>query len=292
MSKTSFRGKFLRLHLPMNDKFKLPDGTTVGTGLHIPVSKSSSLPEFESVGPMSSKDDIIAALKTGKYRGHDKFDDTYIFNQLEFGSCNGWAEAIALTKSRVRRLQPRVDLSGAYAYSLINGGRDNGSMLEDAMKAVGTHGVAPLSIVGPRQVFRNQYDTAKADAEAAKYKGFEAYAVGSELGLWSAVVAGFDCVVAVHADNGFMKLDSRGVAQGGYGPGNHAVSVDGGWYDDTKQEIVADGVNQWGLSYGNRGRMGLTWKQHFVHTFPYHMFYAIRSTIDSPDDPIPPMGNP
>jgi len=238
---------------------------------------------------MMSRDDAIAAAKSGKFRGRDKFDDTFIFNQLEFGSCNGWAEAIALTKSRIRRLLKRVDLSGAYAYSLINGNHDNGSMLEDALRECMARGVAPLSLVNARQIFRNQYNTASADAEAAKYKAFEAYAVGTEMGLWSAIFNDFDVVVGVHVDNGFMHLDSRGVAQGGNGPGNHAVSCDGGWYDDATNELVADGVNQWGYTYGDRGRMGLTWNQHFRHTFPYHMFYAIRTTIDATDDPQPPV---
>lgn len=268
----------------MNTILILPDGTQVGTGLQIPVSTASAFPAYEASGPMLSMPEILDIAKSGTQRGRDRFDVTFIKNQRSHGSCQGFASAAATTRARIRRGSKRVDLSGAYAYSLVNGGRDNGSMLEDGMIAC-EEGYATEETVGWDAIYPNRYNVAKAKAEAARFKAREVYAVRTEQALFSALAVGFDCVVAVHADNGFMSLDGRGVAQGGNGPGNHAVGADGLTYDG---ELIADGYNSWDVSYGDRGRMGLTWSRHFRPTNPHHCFYAIRTASDDPQEPNPP----
>jgi len=263
------------------------DGKQVFTGCLIhPVGKVCFLPVFEDSGPMLTQTQIEDIAKSGTARGKDRFDSSYITDQGQFGSCNGHAGAGALSRARVRRGLDYVKLSGAYLYSLINGGRDNGSLLEDGMAAMQSRGIASAAAVNPSQIYPSKYNKAQADAEAAQYKGFECYAVNTQQGLFSALASGFDCVVALCANNGFMQLDSRGVAQGGAGTLNHAVSTDGLWWDG---ELIADGYNSWGLSYGIQGRMGLTWKQHFQYSYRDTTFYAIRSTIDG--DSGPPVAN-
>jgi hypothetical protein len=266
------------------DQFTLPGGQTFGTGLLVPPQKASAFPAYESSGPMWSMDDVIAVAKTRPaWAGSTPFGTDYIKTQKSTNACNGHAGASALTRARVRRGLPRVDLSGAYLYSLVNGGSDNGSHLEAGMKALQQRGVATEATVPWNRIFPSQYDRAKADAEAALYKGFECYAVGTELGLFSALAAGFDCVVAVHVSgNEFMRLDSFGVPGGGQGPGNHAVGCDDLSWDNG---LFAESYNSWDTSYGKQGRMRLTWNKFFRHTSPYHMFYAIRSTTDGADSP-------
>lgn len=269
----------------MNNQFVLPDGTRVGTGCLIPpTNRVSAFPVYAESGPMFTRDELIALGKTKTARGSHKFDSTFIKNQGHRSSCNGFAGAAALTRARIRRGLPRVDLSGAYLYSCINGGKDQGSMLEDGMKALMVRGCATEHTVGPDAIYRQSYPTAKADAEAKQYMAFECYSVPPgedfEQMLFSGLAAGFDAVVAVHADDAFMHLDGRDVAKGGNGPGNHAVMCDGFWTDPNNQELIGDGVNSWGTTYGMSGRMGLTYRQHFVHTMKYHQFYLIRSTND------------
>lgn len=274
-----------------NEQFQLPDGLIVGTGLKIPVSRSSNLPAYSTTGPMLSRDDIIQAAKSGNYRGRDRFDRTFIKNQRNHGSCNGFAEAAALTRARIRRLgmKYRVDLSGAYAYSLINGGRDNGSMLDDGMSAAMMRGVCREEYCDWNQIYPTMYDKGKCDADAAKHKAFECYSVSTEVELFSGLVSGFDAVVAVHAGNNFMNMDSKGIAGGDNGAGNHAVMCDGCWYDQSTDTLMGDGVNSWGWNYGIEGRMGLTWARHFRQPIQYHSFYLMRSTEDSPEGEQPPV---
>lgn len=267
------------------DEFEI-NGQRFGTGLILPQNKLSAFKDYEVSAPMATVDELIAAGKSKEYLGSKEFDATFIKNQRNYGSCQGFMTAAMSTRARIRRGLPRLDLSGAYVYSLCNGGRDQGSLLEDGMKICQENGVASESTVPWDKVFRNRYDTAKADAEAADNKMFECYVIRSEVELFSAMLYGFDVGVCVHADNGFMKLDSRGVAQGGNGPGNHAVAGDGFWWDG---ELILDGYNSWDTTYGRDGRMGLTWKQHFSHTTRYSIYYAIRSSIDPKNGPNPPV---
>lgn len=204
------------------------------------------------------------------------FDDSWILNQGQYGSCNGQALAEALARARVLRGLPKLLLSGAYAYSKMNGGRDNGSALEDGLKVVQQYGCAPLDLVPQNQIYPN-LQPKNADQEAAKHKGLSAFAVETKQGLRSALAAGFPCIVAVHVGNRFDTLKG-GICGLDNGSGNHAVCV-----DDLKiinGTEVYDMANSWGLSFGDKGRGYLVW-DHFAGTFNNHMFYAIASTEEA-----------
>lgn len=272
----------------MNEDPIVIDGEVKGCGLLMPaVPCTSALPTWEDRLPVWNEGDILRIAKEGTADKRNVFAGDWIKDQKNHGSCNGFAGAAALTRARVRRGLERVDLSGAYLYSLINGGRDQGSMLDDGMEALMKRGCATKATVAWNQIYPSQYDRAKADAEAARYKAFEAYAVKTLPGLWTALAAGWDCVVAVHAGNSFMRVGADGVVGVDNGPGNHAVAADGLYYSARLGELVAAGVNSWGLNYGTQGRMGLT-ASHFAQTMRFHVFYAIRSTTDDPEADNPP----
>lgn len=269
------------------DVLELPNGKAVGTGLKVPTMLTTAFPAYGAAGPMLTSTQIEAAARSGAALGRTRFDKSYTKDQHQHGSCQGFASAAATTRARVRRGQARVDLSGAYAYSLVNGGRDNGSLLEDGMLAC-QGGYATEATVPWQAIYPRLYDVGKAKAEAARFKAFEVYAVRSRDELFSALVSGFDCVVAVHADANFMHLDGEGQALGGDGPGNHAVLVDGlGWSDKFKTPLP-DMNNSWGLNYGQDGRAFVSWDRHLTNTTRYHVFYAIRAAADDPQGDNPP----
>lgn len=263
-------------------------GQLFHTGLLIPLSADGSFPLYEDAGPMLTEQQIMDAAKSGKHKGRDRFDKSFVKNQRSHGSCNGFAIAAAMGKARIRRGLKRVDLSGAYAYSLMNGGRDNGSTLDDGMVVCERGGIAEERFANWDQIYPSRYDKTAADENAKQYKAFECYTVRSKLGLFSALACGFDVVIAVHADNGFNKLDSNGVAQGGNGPGNHSVSADGLSFESGM--LAADMQNSWDLVYGINGRAWVTWEQHLSNTNRYHPFFATRSTLDSSGNN-PPVAN-
>ena len=207
------------------------------------------------------------------------FDSSWVENQGSHGSCAGYAAASCLSKARVLRGLPRVDLSGAYLYSRCNGGRDNGSMLGDHMEAVAKFGSCRETTVTVNQIYRGDYDTKKADAEASTMKAWEPYAVGSRLGLFTAVAMGFPVEIAVQVSSGFDRFDSNGFPSGSSGGGNHAVHADDLAVIDGK--LALWGQNSWSTSWGSmHGRMMLDWDRHLERPWENHLAFGIRSTLD------------
>ena len=267
------------------DELAGEDGVHRGTGLLLPEPGFvSSFPVFESVQPMLDWDEIERIAKSGEADKRSTFTEDWIQYQRDKSSCNGYATAAALSRTRYRRGLGKMLLSGAYIYSLINGGRDRGSMLEDGMRAVQERGIATEATVPWDRIYTNSYPAA-ANSEAERFKGFECYAVRSKQALYSALALGFDCVVAVHADASFDRIDGKGIAGPGRGPGNHAVMADGLRWEG---EVVENGVNSWSTRWGDRGRMGMTWERHHATTNAYHVLYAIRSASDDPQGDNPP----
>lgn len=245
----------------------------------------SAFPVFEDAVPQLSEADILEIARSGVMDGRKRFDKSFVKNQRSHGSCNGFAGAMALTRARIRRGLPRVDLSGAYMYSLINGGQDRGSALDDGMKVL-ERGVCTEETVGWDSVFRTQYDTAKADAEAKRFRGFECYQTRTRLGVFTAAALGFDLVIAVHVGRNFDQLDSEGRHGVDRGPGNHAVLADGITCVGGNKPALTD-TNSWATTWGHEGRMLSTWEA-LEETTRYHAFYAIRSTGDDPSGNNPP----
>jgi hypothetical protein len=240
----------------------------------------------DSGKPMFTKAELIANAESRDTRGRTKFDPSWIMDQKSHGSCNGFAEAAAGSRSRVRRGLKKILLSGAYAYSLMNGGHDDGSVLKDGMERSQITGIATADTVPWDAIYPSRYDRAKADAEAARFKMAECYTLMSELEYFSALAANFDVVQAVHVGNTFQRLNTNGIAGSDRGQGNHSTSADG--YTVVNGELAADMVNSWNLSFGEQGRCWITWARHLAQTVQYHGFYAIRTAIDDPSGTNPP----
>lgn len=208
----------------------------------------------------------------------------YIREQHELGSCNGWAVAGRLARLRELRGEPYVCLSGSDAYSQMNGGRDQGSILADGVKVLEVGGIAPEDMVPYNQIYTHQI-SAEAKAARSRFKGFKSYAVDTELELASALVLGRVAVVAVHVPNGtaFMKQDGDGINLAGNGHGNHSVGV-----DDLRLgahgNLNYDMGNSWGTGYCEGGYTWLTWDRHLRETVKFHRFFVLVSTTDDPAD--------
>ncbi len=205
------------------------------------------------------------------------FGKKWKLNQHELGSCNGFAGAGGLGKTRfLRGVQDELLFSGAYIYSKINGGRDEGSNLEDGWRIIEKVGVAPASLVPYNQIYP-RLQPANADAEAAKYKGLNLFRLQTLQNLRTALCKGFMCIVAVHVGNQFMRV-SRGISGIDAGIGNHAILIQDLKWDSNRWLYDHDG--SWGLQYGDEGNSWLT-DNHFTTTIRYHQFYAIVSSVES-----------
>jgi len=259
------------------------NGLTYHTGMLLPVEKTTRVSMYPKV---SFDRNTVEGLINDKDRvkSRDLFGDDWVYNQGNIGSCNGCAGAKALERSRVKSGMDHVVLSGEYLYSRINDSRDIGSMLDDGMEWLSKNGVAPFKS-RHSQKYRERDFTAEDVRDAARYKGIECYGVDTELELATGLALGFVGVVAVHATNAFMNLDNQGRVQRSQGPGNHAVLVDDVRIIDG--ELCFDMANSWGLSYGDKGRGYLTWKNHLSQPNSNHYFYLIRATSTDSEDGTP-----
>lgn len=181
-------------------------------------------------------------------------------------SCTAWAVAYA-TKSylEVRDQEweadhPKRIFSPAFVYNQINGGRDRGSRIQDALNILIEQGCATLATMPYSEKNYTKTPSAQAFSEANKYKckGFGTLKTGAEIRL--ALRQGQVVIVSVRTDPVFnsgmypifgTKERSKGVqslesvTQHSY----HAMVIVG--YDDAQQAFLF--MNSWGEQWGKGG---------------------------------------
>ena len=210
---------------------------------------------------------------------------SFITNQQSHGSCVGYSAAQALSRTRVIRGLPYQRLSGAYVYSWINGGRDNGAMISDALGVLQNHGTCLESTVSVNMIYRAQSKV--GDTEAQRFKIAAGYLItsndqGSAFDwLGSAIMCGFVPQFAVEVGNNFERVDANGVLGYDSGYGNHSVHADdlieinGKWHLDMP--------NTWGTGFAVEGR-GLLTERH-IQTIVDHGGEDAFVHVDATDDP-------
>tara|TARA_Y100001963_G_scaffold87876_1_gene121409 strand:- start:3461 stop:4276 length:816 start_codon:yes stop_codon:yes gene_type:complete len=257
-------------------------GKLFSTGLHEPIAKRTSFPLASKKMVILDKKEIIrAATQRSKLPKRKFFSPNTIKDQGSIGSCCGQASASSLEKSRVLSGLDYVRLSGEYVYSKINDNKDQGALLDDGMEALKEFGAAEYK-ESHNQKYRRRNFNRQDDDSAKKFRAFDCCSISTEWELASAIVSGWVCVVAVHAGNSFMRLDSRGVAGSSLGPGNHAVHLDD-VIVDSNNNLLFDMANSWGTQWGDHGRAYLSWKNHLAKPARYHYFYAIKSVLHPED---------
>jgi hypothetical protein len=164
------------------EEFKGPDGVIRRPGsLILPEGFVSSFPPYtgDAETPVWEDKDINRVISDPNRRDIIKVApfEVYGTDQRDTSACNGWATANGAT---IRRVLMGINDgwvgSGAYVYSKINGGRDNGSLLEDGLVAIGKYGVASRSTVPYNKIYPSQYPKT-ADEEAKKNKAIAAKTV-------------------------------------------------------------------------------------------------------------------
>ena len=257
-------------------------------GLNVPEVRESGLPLFSAKFPSFTRSEIQEILADpGRMPARKRFAPSiWIKSQGSRGSCQGYASAKALERSRVILGQKHVPLSGEFLYAHCNGGRDQGSNLKTGMQKILSVGVAPESMVKHQAYLLSQMPR-EATAAAPRFKAAECYAIDAEDELATAIAMNFVCVIAVHVGGSYSSLDSQGVRGASNGAGNHATGacdlriVNG--------EYQFDEFGSWGLRNGQNGHAWVTWRRSLASTVRYHQFYAIRAVLDDPQGDNPPV---
>lgn len=266
------------------------DGNDYGLGLTDPQPEDFNVGAARGFAVMTLDQirDHLAGNKAGSkgyYNRRNIFDLSWNSNQHSTNACNGHATGPgALARAFYIKTLERVVLSGADAYSQMNGGRDQGSSLANGMKVV-TNGIATEATVPWSDIYCRG-NPERARAERLRFRGHEPIAVDTQEEFATGLLLGFQGVVAVHVDRGgrYESLDGNGVSRGGNGPGNHAVGV-----DDLR--LAPDGTiefDQYGSWGSHAARLWLRWDQHLVECVRRHRFWLIAAALDDPQGNNPP----
>jgi intein/homing endonuclease len=210
-------------------------------------------------------------------------DNSYVAEGIGVHNCVGHGSVTAFTRAWSITGHPIRKFSSCYIYGNINGGRDQGAIVSDAMDLLLSKGTCLESTVPEGMIFRRQFP-AGADAEAQKYRAFDCYHLGSFDEIGSALVMGDPVCFGIMVGARFNNLDSEGVPPVG-GNGGHCLEghglvrlKSGKWGVRTQ--------NSWSVDWGNGGCCVLI-EGHFTYGQNYMGgldAFAIRATADAPDD--------
>jgi len=231
-------------------------GDGSGTKIHafglIPISK-------EEYNALPKADDIDQSIKApAKVDMSDKFP--HPGDQGNQGSCVAWSTAYAL-KTYLEKVDfnwdqnlPEHKFSPAYVYNLINGGKDEGAVIKDALKLMIDQGVCSLkSMPYNEKDFKKQPNvTQKQEAAKYKSKSWGALKFGDVEQIKANLAANNAVVVGIPIYPEFMNLNNKNQIyddDSGKLEGYHAICFVG--YDDSKKAFKF--INSWGTNWGING---------------------------------------
>lgn len=252
--------------------------------LVLPAGFVSALPPFEDnpeTMPLWDNADIKRAISDPNRRKPELIFDaaTWIKNQRSHGSCNGYAAAGAFTRARyLSGVKDDWFASGAWIYSLINGGRDQGSMLDDGLRVGRDVGYCSETLVDWDMIYPGQQPLAQAKADAKKHKSLKAYRATTMQGFRTGLAAGYVGVVAIHAGNKYSQF-RNGIAGVDNGSGNHAVCVCDLRLKNGTEVYLQEG--SWGTEGWGDGGRGFLVADHFRQTWNAHQFYLIPAVKET-----------
>lgn len=171
----------------------------------------------------------------------------FVLDQRNTSGCVGFSAAAANMKIRALRGMTPERLSGAFVYSLINGGNDGGAMIDDSRIALTKYGVCldsenPLPKIFWRQVGDEAKQSALRRQMTVAYRCDNINEVATALQLGLIVQAG------VQVDGNFSSFDNNGISRARGRYANHSIhlygmkQIDGKW--------VYRMGNTWGATWG------------------------------------------
>jgi hypothetical protein len=236
------------------EEIVLPDGTTRRLGNIMPPAGRVKLaaPHFGTTPatplvPRAEWADRIRAVADGP----DFAFLPPVHDQDGVGQCNCDDTTALIESVRMQQGLPHVELSAADLYARINGGRDQGSLLEDAMAEVMANGVGTAATSG-RIWKRGDYKGPAPASERVRFKVLEAFLCPTFDHCMSAVLAGFRLSTGIMWYSNY-EPDRDGWLPRGMGQaGGHAIfgykpAMRNGVYGIWHQ-------NSWGDRWGVGGR--------------------------------------
>lgn len=146
--------------------------------------------------------------KTPVYDFEVEEDHSFIANGLVSSNCVGHGACTGMEFCWMQSGKPLLEFNPYFIYGLINGGRDQGAMISDALRALQQYGVCLKGDLPRGVMFRNQFPQ-KAFDNASRFKLLKAFRCDSFEDICSAISLGFVCVLGIYVGANFSKVDSE-----------------------------------------------------------------------------------
>ncbi|MBF0302567.1 MAG: hypothetical protein HQK73_05965 [Desulfamplus sp.] len=175
-------------------------------------------------------------------------------------SCVGWATAYALKSYQEKvemgwALNTRDHLfSPAFIYNQINGGRDVGSYIYEALDLAKNKGIATLATMPYSATDYITQPSSAAFAEAAKFKAASWRKVNDTSQIKAALANRKPVVGGISVYEQLMNLSGSNSVYdtvSGSRKGGHAITIVG--YDDDKYGGAFKIINSWSQNWGDKG---------------------------------------
>lgn len=203
--------------------------------------------------------------------------DLPVLDQGPYGSCVGHGACSGFTLAWLLGGGTFHRLSSCFLYGLINGGRDAGAVVSDAMTTLEATGICLEDEVPEGMIYRSRFPVSAFDT-ARRFRLSMAYHCRTFDEIGSALQLGFIPVYGIQVGPDFGQLDEEGVAPVG-GRGGHCLfgrgmklSRQGEWLIETQ--------NSWGERFGLHGACYLR-EAHFGDDCDA---FAIQATCEDPQE--------
>lgn len=215
------------------------------------------------------------------------FADIRILNQKRTSGCVGWSAAKLMRLALgLRGALPIPNISPAFIYAMINGGRDAGANMYQSLKALIDIGAALEELVPDNQIFKRMISDA-AYEQAKRFKASKGTRLQTYRQILSQLTLGNLCSGGITVDSNFMNFanDSGVIRRGGRKVGGHAITFIGVKKFNGKFKLKF--VNSWAESYGidGYGYIGEEWfdgeRDHWALEVP------VLDPIDPNMPPVP-----
>ncbi|MBP7282873.1 MAG: C39 family peptidase [Leptospiraceae bacterium] len=234
-------------------------------------------PKLNGTGLKPDNYDLVASIKEANpnriaHRGlPDKVDFSDLMppigNQGQQGSCVAWSTAYA-NKSYQEFVERKsigtwnyksgnapnykTLFSPAFIYNQINGGRDQGSSISDAMALIVSKGAVPWETMPYNEKNYTKQPSSEQFALASKFKAkeFQRLRYNEPSEIKNQLAQGRPVVVGILINENIYEIGKKIYKEAkGANLGGHAITLVG--YDDSTQAFKYQ--NSWGVEWGDRG---------------------------------------
>lgn len=191
-------------------------------------------------------------------------------NQFSTAACNGWLVANSYTLGCfLGDPSQRTVYSGSYAYSKMNNGVDQGSVLAKGRKVGEEFGNVPVEVCPWNVIYEPQ--TRQFDELAKKNRAVQPFPARTWQGFLTGMAKGCIGGVAIQAGRDTETRMANGIHKPMRGPGNHAIiAID--IQMRPNGEFMFPAYLDWGADNGDGGFIYTTY-DHYAEPFNYHEFW-------------------